>query len=110
MEAELNKSKARTAVLAHEAESSILELQRLLGKTNTGTATRAEKDRLLSLNSKLSALKMDIKEAKTIEKDTELKLLRSKARGKVADVKLAIKEKDIRRALHAIQFAESVDM
>lgn len=109
-EAEFTKSKARTAVLAHEAESSILELQRLLGKTNTGTATLDEKDRLISLNSKLSALKMDIKAAKTIEKDTELKLLRSKARGKVDDIKLAMREKDIRRALQAVQFAESVDL
>ena len=49
-------------------------------------------------------------EAKTVEKDTELKLLRSKARGKVEDVKLAMKEKDNRRALHAVQSAESVDV
>jgi len=104
------KSKARTAVLAHEAQSSMLELQELLGKTDSGTTTRAEKDRLLSLNSKLTALKKDIKEAKTIERDTELELLRSKARSKVTDVKLAMKEKDIRRALHAVGSAESVDI
>lgn len=104
------KSKARTAALAHEAQSSMLELQELLGKTDSGTTTRAEKERLLSLNSKLTALKKDIKEAKTIEKDTELELLRSKARSKVTDVKLAMKEKDIRRALHAVESAESVDI
>lgn len=109
-EVAVEKSKARTAVLAHEAECSILELQRLLGKTSTGTSTHAEKDRLLSLNSKLSALKKDIKDAKTIEKDAELELLKSRARSKVTEVKLAMKEKDIRRALHAVQSAESVDV
>ncbi len=62
------------------------------------------------MNSKLSALKADIKEAKTIKKDTEMKLLRSMARSKVADIKLRMKEKDIRCALHAVQFAESVDI
>jgi hypothetical protein len=109
-EADLKKTRARTAVLAHEAESNIMALQHLLGKTSTGIATRAEKDRLLSLNSKLSALKADIKEAKTIEKDTEIKFLKATARSKVAEIMLAMKEKDIRRALHAIQFAESVDV
>ena len=57
VEADLKKKRAKTAVLADEAESNIIELQRLLGKTNTGSATRAEKDRLLSLNLKLNALK-----------------------------------------------------
>lgn len=45
IEAKLEKAKASTAVLADEAESSMLELQRLLGKTKTGTATRSDKDR-----------------------------------------------------------------
>lgn len=45
----------------------------------------------------------------TVEKDSELKLLRSMTRSKVSEVKLAKKEKDIRRALHAVQSAESVD-
>jgi hypothetical protein len=110
VEADLKKKSANTAILEDEAKSNIIELQRLLGKTNTGTVTRAEKDRLLSLNLKLSSLKSDIKEARTIEKDTELKLLRSTAMSKVVDIKLAMKEKDIRRALHAVQYAESVDM
>lgn len=107
---EVEKSKARTAVLAHEAESSILELQRLIRKTTTDTATHVEKDHLISLNSKLCALKKDIEDAKTVEKDLELKLLRSIAISKVTKVKLAMKEKDIRRALHAVQSAESVDI
>ena len=105
VEVDLKKSKARTSVLVHDAECSILEMQRLLGKNKTGTATRAEKDRLLVLNSKLSALKKDIGASKTVEKDTELKLLRSKSRSKVADVHLAMKERDICRALHAVQYA-----
>jgi len=62
------------------------------------------------LNSKLSALKADIKIAETIEKDTEIKFLKSTVRSKVAKIKLVMKEKDIRRALHAVQFAESVDV
>ena len=44
VEADLEKKRAKTAFLADEAESNIIELQRLLGKTNTGTATRAEED------------------------------------------------------------------
>jgi hypothetical protein len=43
VEADLMKKRARTAV-AHDAESNIMELQCLLGKTSTGTASRAEKD------------------------------------------------------------------
>ena len=62
------------------------------------------------MNLKLSALKADIKKAKTIEKDTEIKFLKSTVRSKVAEIKLVMKEKDIRRALHAVQFAESVDV
>ncbi len=50
VEADLTKMRAKTAVLAEEAKSNIDE-------TNTGTATRAEKDRLLSLNLKLGFLK-----------------------------------------------------
>lgn len=109
-EVDLEKSKARTAVLAHEAECSILELQRLIGKTTSGTATHEEKNRLMSLNLKLSALKKDIEHSKTVEKDSELKLLRSIVRSKVTEVKLAMKEKDIHRALRAVQSAESVDI
>ncbi|KAL3798707.1 hypothetical protein HJC23_004458 [Cyclotella cryptica] len=109
-EALLDKAKAKTAVLADEAEMSIVELQNLLGKTKTGTATRVEKDRLLSLNSKLSALKKDIAEAKTIEKDAELFFLHAKASSKVKEVNLAMREKDIRRALLAVRSAESVDL
>ena len=55
-EAHLDKAKAKMAVLADEVEMSILELQELLGKSKVGTATRDEKDRLRSLNSKLSAM------------------------------------------------------
>jgi hypothetical protein len=109
-EAHVEKSKARTAVLAQEAESNILELQRLLGKTSSGTATRNERDQLLSLNSKLSVLKKDIEYAKIVEEESELKLLRSRARSKVIEVKLAVKENDILRTLHAVQSAESVDI
>jgi hypothetical protein len=61
VKADLKKKRAKTAVLADEAESNIMELQWLLRKTNMRTATRAEKDRLLSLNLTLSALKSDIK-------------------------------------------------
>ena len=50
VEVDLKKPKARTAVLALEAEEKNLAMQRLLGKTDTGTATCAEKDRLLSLH------------------------------------------------------------
>jgi phage-related protein len=62
------------------------------------------------LNLKLSALKADIKKAETIEKDTEIKFLKSTVRSKVAEIKLVMKEKDIRRTLHAVQFAESVTL
>jgi hypothetical protein len=41
---DLQETRARTVDLAYEAESSITELQHLLGKTKTGTATCAEKD------------------------------------------------------------------
>ena len=62
------------------------------------------------MNLKLSALKADIKKAETIEKDTEIKFLKSTVRSKVAEIKLVMKEKDIRRTLHAVQFAESVTL
>mmetsp|Transcript_16497 Transcript_16497/g.29920 ORF Transcript_16497/g.29920 Transcript_16497/m.29920 type:complete len:391 (+) Transcript_16497:295-1467(+) len=109
-EADLKKAKSNTAVLEHEAEKNILEMQRLLGKSKTRSASRSEKGRLLSLNSKLSALKKDIEESRTVEEDTEVTLLRSKTRSKVTGVKLAMKEKDIRRALQVVQSAESVDI
>lgn len=109
-EALLDKTKAKTAVLVDEAEMSIIELQNLLGKSKTRTATRVEKDRLLSFNSKLSALKKDIEEAKSIEKDAELVFLHAKATSKVKEVNLAMKEKDIRRALLAVRAAEQVDL
>lgn len=102
----LDRAKAKTAVLVDEAEMSIIELQKLLGKSETGTAMREEKDRLLLLNSKLSAMKMDFKAAKTVERDAELTFLRSKAATKVKEVNLAMKEKDIRRALIAVKSAE----
>ena len=92
-EALLDKAKAKTAVLADEAELGIMELQNLLRKSKTGTATRAEKDRLLSLNSKLSALKKDIEGAKTFERDAELLFLRAKTTSKVEEVNLAMKKK-----------------
>ena len=44
IEADLKKKRAKTAVFADEAKRNIIELQRLLRKTNTGSATRAEKD------------------------------------------------------------------
>lgn len=109
-EVDAEKAKAKTATLAREAESSILELQELLEKTKVGTATRSDKDHLVEVNKKLSALKKDIKEAKTAEKSTEMELLRSTTRMKVTEVKLAMKEKDIRRALNSIKDAERVDM
>ena len=110
--AEVNaeKAKAKTATLAKEAEISMLELQKLLEKTSTGTATLDDKDHLVEVNKKLSVLKKDIKEAKTVEKSTEVELLRSTTRMKVTEVKLAMKEKDIRRALSAIKLAEMVDV
>lgn len=109
-EAHLDKAKAKTAVLADEAEMSILELQELLGKSKVGTATRDEKDRLRSLNSKLSAMKKSIEAAKTFEKSTELAYLRSTAASKVKEVNLAMKERDVHRALLAVRSAESVDL
>jgi hypothetical protein len=45
-EVNFDKAKAKTAMLAEEAESSILELQKLLEKTKTGTATLNDKDHL----------------------------------------------------------------
>ena len=111
-EAHLERAKAKTKSLADEAEMSILELQKLLAKSKMGTATRDEKDRLCSLNSELSAMKKDIEAVKTFERSAELVYLRSKATSKVKvrEVNLAMKEKDIRRALLAVRSAESVDL
>ena len=82
-EANLEKAKGTTAALVHDVEASILEMQNILGKTKMGSATLSEREQLLLLNTKLSALKIDIDESKTTEKDAEIKVLRSKARSKV---------------------------
>eukprot|EP00956_Cyclotella_meneghiniana_P035022 scaffold110397_cov72-Cyclotella_meneghiniana.AAC.4 len=55
-------------------------------------------------------MKKDIEAAKTFEKSAELTYLRSTAASKVEDVNLAIKERDVRRALLAVRSAESVDL
>ena len=109
-EAKYENAKTQTAKIAQEAEGRILELQKLLKKTKIGTATRHDKERLAKVNSKLSKLKREVAESKTVEKSTEMEFLRSSTRMKVTEVKTAMKEKDIRRAIQAIRLAESVDV
>jgi Mg-chelatase subunit ChlD len=77
---------------------------------NTGTATRNEKDRVLSLNAKLSKLKKEIKVSKERETVSEMKMLHSVTRTKVTQIQTAMKEKDIRSAIRAVCAAESVDL
>jgi hypothetical protein len=76
-EDQAKESKLVTATLAAAAEKELKDLNSLLRKLNTGTATRNEKDRVLSLNSKLSELKKEIEVSKERETVSEMKMLHS---------------------------------
>jgi hypothetical protein len=106
----VKESKLATATLAAAAEKELKDLSRLLGKLNTGTATRNEKDRVLSLNANLSKLKKEIEVSKERETVSEMKMLHSATRTKVTQIQTALKEKDIRSAVRAVCAAESVDL
>jgi hypothetical protein len=103
-------AKTETARLASAAKKEIEELQGLLGKLNTGTATREERDRILSYHDKLDRLKEELDTTKTHETEAERKMLRATATRKAADVHKALKEKEIRSVIRAVCAAESVDL
>jgi hypothetical protein len=109
-EDEVTATKMKTATLAAAAKRELMELSALLGKLNTGTATRNEKDRVVSLNAKLSVMKKEVELAKERESLTELKMLRSTTRIKTTQLQVAVKQKNIQSAIRAICEAESVDL
>lgn len=101
---------SKTATLAAVAEKEMLELGELLGKLKTGTATRNEKDRLKSMNGKLSKLRKEVETSKHRESELELKMLRSATKHKTMELKKSIKEKEIRSVIRSVCAAESVDL
>lgn len=101
---------SRTASLAAVAEKEIAEVNDLLGKLKTGTATRNERDRLKSLSGKLSELRKEVEASKHRESEMEMKMLRSSSKRKATELKKAIKEKEIRSVVRAVCAAESVDL
>jgi hypothetical protein len=109
-EDQVKESKLATATLAAAAEKELKDLNSLLKKLKTGTATRNEKQHVLSLNAKLSELKKEIEVSKERETVSEMKMLHSVTRTKVTQIKTALKEKDIRSAIRAVCAAESVDL
>jgi hypothetical protein len=101
---------SKTATLAAAAEKEILMLEELLGKLKTGTATRDEKDRLKSMNGKLSKLRKEVETSKHRESELEFKFLRSTTKRKAMELKKSIKEKEIRSVIRSVCAAESVDL
>jgi len=107
---ERDAAASKTATLAAAAEREMMELNALLHKLKTGTATRNEKDRLKSLNGKLSELRKEVETSKHRESDMEMKMLRSSTKRKTLELKKAIKEKEIRSVVRAVCAAECVDL
>lgn len=103
-------AKTETARLASLAKKEIDDLQDLLEKLKTGTATRAERERMHSFHAKLDRLKEEMDKSKTRESEAEKKMLLSKSTLKASAVHKAIKEKEIRSVIRAVCAAESVDL
>ena len=82
-EDEVLSAKMKTAIFAQTAEQEIAQFSNLLAKLKTGTATRNERDHLLSMNAKHGKLKCEIEYSKQRETEIEMKLLRSRKEQKV---------------------------
>lgn len=91
---------------------------KLLGKLNTGTATREEKARLKSLNAKLSRVRGEISKSATTgdagavkhHHDTELLALRLETKKKTRSLLKTWKEKQVRGVIREVCAAERVDL
>jgi hypothetical protein len=95
-----------TAKLASQVAKEMKQMEELMAKLKTGTATRQEIKEMKSLSGKLSMFK---KEAEVAEHD-EVFELRSTVATKTAELHRAIKKKEIRSAIEAVCAAERVDL
>jgi len=103
-------SKNTTSMLAKKAEEEMKEMQSLLSKLKTGTATRMEYDKLKLLSARLSKMKEAVLESKTRESTEKMSHLRSRLDVKKHSIHKAIKEKEVKQVLSALKSAESVDL
>jgi len=99
-----------TAHLAKEAKKGMKEMEDILGRLSTGTATREEKSRLKSLNSKLSRLRKDVEKSATRDCDHELESLRKENHEKTRILLKSIKEQQIKGVIRDVCAAERVDL
>ena len=86
------------------------ELNELFGKLESGTATLDEKDKIKSLNKKLSVMKHELAKSATVERDMELSKLRRETRSKTRNVLISMRKKEIRSVVRSVCAAESVDL
>jgi hypothetical protein len=103
-------SSISTRMLAKQAEEEMKEMQSLLSKLKTGTATRVECEKLKLLSKKLSKMRAAVTATKTRESDDKLSALRSRVDAKKLSFHKAVKEKEVRQVLSSLKSAESVDL
>lgn len=99
----LADAQSATASLASAAEQEMLELQHLLAKVKTGTATRDDKDRVGALTNQLRTSKTNIFASKTRERTLATKT-------KMLQLAVSVKERQIKSVIKTLAEAESVDV
>jgi hypothetical protein len=102
--------KDKTRELEAEADKQMREMISLLGRMKTGTATRVEKQRLESLNGKLSEIRKEVEISMHRKSEMEIKMLKSKTRTKTTNLRKALREKEINSIIHSVCTAESIDL
>lgn len=95
--------------MAKEAKDGMKEMQDILKKLGTGTATREEKVKLKSLNAKMSRMKSHFEKSETLSRgpDLELESLRTESEKKAAELLLSFKKKQAREVIRAVCAAPS---
>lgn len=104
------KRSATTETLAKEAAREMKDMKAILGKLETGTATRDEKARLKSLNAKMSRMKKEIVASATLDSVSELEALRSTSKAKAEELVKALKQKQAQSVIRAVCASEKVDL
>ncbi len=98
-----------TEEIADEAHQAIEEMKGLLAKMNSGTASRDEKERLLSLNAKLSMVKQDMAKSSETE-HRDLDVLKSRNAVKTNNLIQTLRNEEIEGITKGISASESVDL
>jgi len=106
---ELEKARNEKAKKIQDGEKALHEYMAMWQLSKSSSSSK-EKSRAAALNERLNEIKKQIEDSESNEEEAELRLLEASAKKKTHEIRLAIKEKEIRSVQRKVATAECVDL